>query len=66
MLTFKAVVNTSKVHVYLYGSLLGTCKVNHLDFYIDYSMDWVSINGISDIVHNEFRRLIKDQLVIEY
>lgn len=66
MLTFKAVANTNKARVYLYGSLIGTCGVNEFDFYVDYSMDWVNINGVSDIVHDEFRKLINKQLILEY
>lgn len=53
------------VTVTLYGSFMGTLAVNEFDFYIDHSMNWSSLQGVSNAVHREFTRLINEQLYVK-
>ena len=52
------------VDVFLFGSYLGKLKVDKNDIYIDYSMDWFNVTGISDSVFTEFRECIKTKLTL--
>lgn len=56
--------NSREVLVTLYGAPMGTLTVNEFDFYVDYSMNWINLNGVSNTVHNEFTRLINEQLYV--
>lgn len=56
--------NSREVSVTLYGAAMGTLVVNEFDFYVDYSMNWINLNGVSNKAHEEFSRLINEQLYV--